>query len=79
MQATSRPVPSPRPIAPIRAPRARRPRVVPPRSYALEQLASANVVVGHGIVLFTMFYCTLNWAHYRRLRRDLEDGPEEKR
>lgn len=32
----------------------------------------ASYFVGKGIVLFTMFYCTMNWWHYRRLREDEE-------
>jgi len=31
-------------------------------------------IVSHGIVYFTMFYCTLNWNYYRRLRKKMEDN-----
>ncbi len=34
---------------------------------------TVSYYVGKSIILFTMFYCTLNWAHYRRLRKDNED------
>ena len=29
--------------------------------------------VGKSVILFTMFYSSLNWLHYRRLRKDMED------
>lgn len=28
--------------------------------------------VGHSIVYFTMFYCGMNWWHYRSIRKHLE-------
>ena len=50
--------------------------IVPTRKHIITKAADLNTVsyfVGKSIILFTRFYCTLNWAHYRRLRKDLED------
>ena len=36
----------------------------------------ASYLVGKSIILFTMFYCTLNWWHYRQINKQIAD--EEK-
>jgi hypothetical protein len=33
--------------------------------------------IGKGIILFTMFYCTLNWAHYKKLREEDEKNKKK--
>lgn len=30
-------------------------------------------IIGKGIMLFTMFYCSLNWLHYRKINKELEE------
>jgi hypothetical protein len=34
---------------------------------------TVSYFIGKSIILFTLFYCTLNWSYYRRLRKDHED------
>ena len=34
-------------------------------------------VVGHGIVYFTMAYCSMNWWHYRSIRKHIEKIQKE--
>lgn len=55
---------------------AKRPRtIVRPRAGMLEsanQLANDMYFVSKGVILFTMFYCSMNWWHYRRMRDDFE-------
>jgi hypothetical protein len=43
----------------------------------IESLDTTTYFIGKGIILFTMFYCTLNWAHYKRLREDVERREKE--
>lgn len=35
-------------------------------------------VLSHGIVYFTMFYCTLNWSYYRNIRKKIEKKNNDK-
>lgn len=37
------------------------------------QLVETSYYIGKSIILFTMFYCTLNWAFYRNLRKQHEE------
>lgn len=34
-------------------------------------------IVSHGIVYFTMLYCSMNWWHYRELRKRVQGIPLE--
>lgn len=54
----------------------RRNRDVSVQSMTLNEF---NVLLGHGIVYFTMIYCTLNWLHYRRLRESAEKNKRDDR
>lgn len=36
-------------------------------------LTYESYLIGKGIILFTLFYCSLNWAMYRRTRKDFEN------
>lgn len=49
---------------------------VPVRARAFELDAAtvelASGLVGRGIVTFCIFYCSANWAYYRKQRKDLE-------
>lgn len=38
-----------------------------------ETLTYESYIIGKGIILFTMFYCSLNWALYRRTREEFEN------
>ncbi len=49
------------------------PGVVPDGPSLADMLVAASYWAGRAIILFTMFFCTLNWMHYRALRlRDEE-------
>lgn len=50
----------------------------PIQSSLLSDVNTVSYFAGKSIILFTMFYCTLNWAHYRQIRKDLEDKNERK-
>lgn len=43
--------------------------VVITKAAAIEEV---SYYVGKGIILFTMFYCTMNWYHYKTLREKHE-------
>ena len=76
------PVPFPMPV-PVPVPR---PRQWPPRktlvltkdsssfvaNVATDMLDASTYIVGKGIILFTMFYCSMNWWFYKRMREDIE-------
>lgn len=34
--------------------------------------------VGKGIVLFTMFYCSMNWLLYKRIREKIEEDNKQR-
>jgi hypothetical protein len=44
----------------------------------VESLNTSSYFIGKGIILFTMFYCSMNWAYYRGMRKDLEKENEKK-
>lgn len=46
----------------------------------VDSLNTGAYFVGKGIILFTMFYCSMNWVYYRGLRIDAEkmEGNEKK-
>ena len=85
------PIPLPMPI-PVPVPR---PRPWPPRKYLVETrdslsfvsnvatdlhvLDAGTYIVGQGIVLFTMFYCSMNWLYYKRMREDIEKNSDDKK
>lgn len=41
-------------------------------------LIQASYVAGKSVILFTMFYCGLNWLHYRNMRI-MQDQEEDKK
>ena len=43
--------------------------VVPPAKVSVED---ASYYIGKSIILFTMFYCSMNWVYYRGMRKELE-------
>ena len=45
----------------------------------LNEVANGSHYVAKGIILFTLFYTTLNYLHYRRLRLMMEDRDKEAR
>lgn len=53
-------------------PNAIRPRPHLRRSFSMPEWANGLETVGHGIVYFTMFYCSMNWWYYRRTREEAE-------
>lgn len=36
-----------------------------------------SYLVGKGIILYTMFYCSLNWLYYREQRKKIEKEDEK--
>lgn len=50
----------------------------PIKASFLSDLNTVTYFAGKSVILFTMFYCTLNWAHYRQLRKDQEDNNNTK-
>ena len=68
--------PSPVRVAPVR-PCLR--RILPvQRVYPVtHDIVELSYSVGKGVTLFTMFYCTLNGWHYKRLREDHEDAEDK--
>lgn len=46
---------------------------VTPVTNDIVYIQEATYLIGHGIILFTMFYCGLNWAYYREMRKRDED------
>lgn len=43
----------------------------------LKGMAESSYWVGKEIVLFTIFYCTLQWNYYRSLRKKNEDKKKD--
>lgn len=61
--------------------------VLPPRYTTIVRvtpyeagLIQASYIGGKSVILFTMFYCGLNWFHYRNMRitQDQEDDKNKK-
>jgi hypothetical protein len=46
---------------------------------SLNSIATSSYFVSKGIILFTLFYCSMNWWHYRRLREDEETKDNNKK
>jgi len=44
----------------------------------VDSLNTGAYFVGKGIILFTMFYCSMNWVYYRGMRIDAEKEDEKK-
>lgn len=44
----------------------------------VSDIDNVSYYVGQSIILFTMFYCGLNWAHYRDQRKKLEEESQDK-
>lgn len=53
-------------------------QVTPKASLDWQTLNYESYLIGKAIIVFTMVYYGLNWAHYRRMRRDLDDEEHEK-
>lgn len=50
-------------------------QVAVPRAGLIEsanELANSAYFVSKGVILFTMFYCSMNWVHYKRMREEIE-------
>jgi len=41
-------------------------------------ITTTSYFVGKGIILFTMFYTSLNWMYYRGIRKDLERDEKDR-
>jgi len=49
------------------------------RSNFLDTANTITYFVGKGVILFTMFYCTLNWYHYKKLNDEYEKDKKDKK
>jgi hypothetical protein len=47
-------------------------------SEIISSINTSSYIIGKGIILFTMFYCSMNWIFYRGMRIDLEKEEERK-
>lgn len=47
--------------------------LVVPRSIIWTDPVTTSYFIGKGVILFTMFYCSMNWWYYKRTREDMED------
>lgn len=47
------------------------------KSDILDTINTTSYIVGKGIILFTMFYCTINWYHYKELNNKYEKEKEK--
>lgn len=45
--------------------------------FIISDIEFTTYIVGKGIILFTMFYCGLNWLHYRELNKDNKQKKDE--
>ena len=45
---------------------------------ATQMLLETSYYVGKSIMLFTMFYCGMNWYHYRSLNEDSDENNNRK-
>lgn len=47
------------------------------KSLELDTLNTTTYYIGKSIILFTMFYCTMNWWHYKKIREDSENKKDK--
>lgn len=45
----------------------------------IPDISVSSYYIGKGIILFTMFYCSMNWLHYRNLRIKNEENKKNKK
>lgn len=53
-----------------------RPRNITARAINLYDFNEVTYYTGKSIILFTMFYCGMNWTHYRDLRKKDDEDKE---
>jgi hypothetical protein len=46
---------------------------------AVPEWTNSVELLGHSIVYFTLFYCSMNWIYYRNTRRDIENENDKKK
>lgn len=49
-----------------------------PRSSMNDFVLTSLHNAGESVVLFTMFYCSMNWWYYKRLNDDIEKSKKKK-
>lgn len=52
-------------------------RFIIPRASGIDWEFS-SYIVGKGIILFTLYYCTMNWWYYRRTGEDMNKDKKKK-
>lgn len=50
-----------------------KPRILTINKNNISDIEAVSYVVGKSIMLFTMFYCGLNYFFYKKMREDNED------
>ena len=45
----------------------------PVNAFIWSDPVTTSYFIGKGIILFTMFYCTMNWWYYKRMQEDDEN------
>ena len=50
-----------------------------PPKVSMLPIETVTYLVGKGVILFTMFYCGLNWLYYRELNKQNDNDDEVKR
>lgn len=53
-------------------------RTIKTQASLVETLEYSSYIIGKGIIVFTMFYCSLNWLHYKNLREQNEKDNKNK-
>ena len=53
-------------------------RFIVPRASGIDWEFS-SYIVGKGIILFTLYYCTMNWWYYRRTGEDMDKDKKKKK
>lgn len=46
---------------------------------AVPEWTNSVELLGHSIVYFTLFYCSMNWIYYRNTRLDIEKENDKKK
>jgi hypothetical protein len=61
-------------------PNLRNVRVPPPRFSTNDLVRTLEYdiyVIGKSVILFTMFYCSMNWYYYRKMREEIEKEDDD--
>jgi hypothetical protein len=65
------------PVRPVLIPVVRHVGPAPLRVHHVLMDPTTAYLISKSILLFTLFFCTMNWAHYRALRPKDKDNDDE--